>query len=282
MSQSAAEGDVLLEATGLAKAFPSGHNLLGRPKGWHQAVKGVDLHLARSRTLAIVGESGAGKSTVGRMVLRLVEPDEGQVHLDGTDVLAMPPRELRTLRRRMQMIFQDPFSSLDPRMVIEDAVGEPLLVHFGLKGSERRRKVLELLDRVGIAEHQAERYPYEFSGGQLQRIAIARALAVEPDLIVCDEPVAALDVSIRAQVLNLLAELQRERGVAYIFITHDLSLVPHVAHRVAVMQQGQIVEEGATSDLFAAPQHDYTRALLDAIPVADPRRRRRAGSASAA
>jgi oligopeptide transport system ATP-binding protein len=263
----------LLEAAGLAKSFPSGRNLLGRPTGWQHAVRDVDLRLARGETLAIVGESGAGKSTVGRMVLRLIEPDAGEVRLDGVDVLGLGRKELRALRKRMQMIFQDPFGSLDPRMVVEDAVGEPLTVHFGMQGAERRARVLELLDRVGIGEHQAERYPYEFSGGQLQRIAIARALAVEPDLIVCDEPVAALDVSIRAQVINLLHDLQRERGVAYVFISHDLSLVRLIAQRVAVMYEGSIVEEGETGSLFESPQHSYTRALLDAIPVADPRRR---------
>jgi oligopeptide transport system ATP-binding protein len=263
----------LLEASGLAKSFPSGRNLLGRPTGWRHAVRDVDLRLARGETLAVVGESGAGKSTVGRLLLRLIEPDAGEVRLDGTDVLALGRKELRSLRKRMQMIFQDPYGSLDPRMVVEDAVGEPLTIHFGMQGAERRARVLELLDRVGIGEHQAERYPYEFSGGQLQRIAIARALAVEPDLIVCDEPVAALDVSIRAQVINLLHDLQRERGVAYVFISHDLSLVRLIAQRVAVMYQGAIVEEGETVSLFENPRHPYTRALLDAIPVADPRRR---------
>lgn len=265
--------DVLLEATGLTKSFPAGTNVLGRATGWQHAVRGVDLRVARGETLAVVGESGAGKSTAGRLVLRLIEPDAGQVRLDGIDVLSLRAKPLRTLRKRMQMIFQDPYGSLDPRMVVEDAVGEPLTVHFGTRGDERRRKVLELLDRVGIGEHQAERYPYEFSGGQLQRIAIARALAVEPDLIVCDEPVAALDLSIRAQVVNLLHELQRERGVAYVFISHDLSLVRLIADRVAVMYLGSVVEEGATAALFANPRHPYTRALLDVIPVADPRRR---------
>jgi oligopeptide transport system ATP-binding protein len=265
--------ETLLEASGLTKSFPSGTNLLGRATGWTHAVRGVDLHVARGETLAVVGESGAGKSTVGRLVLRLIEPDAGQVRLDAIDVLALGSGDLRALRKRMQMIFQDPYGSLDPRMVIEDAVGEPLTVHFGMRGAERRARVLELLDRVGIGEHQAERYPYEFSGGQLQRIAIARALAVEPDLIVCDEPVAALDVSIRAQVINLLHELQRERGVAYIFISHDLSLVRRIARRVAVMYQGSVVEEGEAATLFATPRHPYTQALLDVIPVADPRRR---------
>jgi oligopeptide transport system ATP-binding protein len=265
--------ETLLEATGLTKRFPTGTDVLGRPTGWTDAVQGVDVRVGRGETLAIVGESGAGKSTVGRMVLRLVEPDAGSVRLDGVDVLALGSKPLRALRKRMQMVFQDPFSSLDPLMVVEDAVGEPLTVHFGLKGDERRQRVLELLDRVGIGEHQAERYPYEFSGGQLQRIAIARALAVEPDLIVCDEPVAALDVSIRSQVINLLRELQRERGVAYVFISHDLSLVRRIAGRVAVMFQGAVVEEGETATLFANPRHPYTQALLEVIPVADPRRR---------
>jgi peptide/nickel transport system ATP-binding protein len=273
-AERAAGIEPLLVAEGLVKTFPVGRSLLGRPTEHRHAVRGVDLHVARGETLAVVGESGAGKSTVGRMVLRLVEPDEGQVRLDGIDLLVLQPRPLRALRRRMQMIFQDPFSSLDPRMVVEDAVAEPLVVHFGTKGPGRRRRVLELLDRVGIAEHHAERYPHELSGGQLQRIAIARALAVEPDLIVCDEPVAALDVSIRGQVVNLLQDLQEERGVAYVFISHDLSLVRHIAHRVAVMRQGEVVEEGATAALFDAPQHEYTRTLLDAIPVPDPRRRR--------
>ena len=268
------ETEVLLEATGLTKSFPAGRNLVGRPTRWTRAVDGVDLRVARGETLAVVGESGAGKSTLGRLLLRLIEPDEGRVVLDGTDVLALRSKELRALRKRMQMIFQDPFGSLDPRMVVEDAVAEPLVVHFGMQGSERRSRVLELLDRVGIGEHQAERYPHEFSGGQLQRIAIARALAAEPDLIVCDEPVAALDVSIRAQVVNLLHELQRERGVAYVFISHDLSLVRLIAQRVAVMYQGRVVEEGETGAVFDNPQHSYTQALLDAIPVPDPRRRK--------
>ncbi|MFV2179026.1 ABC transporter ATP-binding protein [Actinomadura sp. LOL_016] len=265
--------EVLLEATGLKKSFPTRRSLVGRPTGWTHAVRGVDLRVRRGETLAVVGESGAGKSTVGRLVLRLIRPDAGEVRLDGTDVLALPAKRMRALRKRMQMIFQDPYSSLDPRMVVAEAVGEPLTVHFGLKGAERRKRVLELLDRVGIAEHQTERYPHEFSGGQLQRIAIARALAVEPDLVVCDEPVAALDVSIRAQVINLLRELQRERGVAYVFVSHDLSLVRLIADRIAVMYQGEVVEEADTATLFADPRHPYTRTLLDVIPVADPRRR---------
>jgi oligopeptide transport system ATP-binding protein len=262
----------LLRATGLTKAFRSGGGLFSA-KHVHQAVRGVDVVVDRGETLAVVGESGAGKSTVGRLVLRLIEPDEGTIVLDGTDVRALGTKQLREMRKQAQMIFQDPFSSLDPRMVVEDALAVPLKLHFGLKGAELRRRVLELLDRVGIAEHQAERYPYEFSGGQLQRIAIARALAVEPDLIVCDEPVAALDVSIQAQVINLLDDLQRDQHVAYVFISHDLSLVQIIADRLAVMYQGLVVEEGPSASIFAGPRHPYTRALLDVIPVPDPRRR---------
>jgi oligopeptide transport system ATP-binding protein len=265
----------LLEATGLTKSFASGKSsLLRRSAEPAYAVRGVDLRVARGETVAVVGESGAGKSTLGRMILRLIEPDEGSIRLDGIDVRAMHRKDLRVLRKRMQMIFQDPYSSLDPRMIVEDAVGEPLTVHFGMPRAQRRRKVLELLDRVGISESQSERYPHEFSGGQLQRIAIARALAVEPDLIVCDEPVAALDVSIRAQVINLLQDLQEERGVSYVFISHDLSLVRMIAHRIAVMYQGKVVEEGTPAELYANPRDPYTQALLEAIPVPDPRRRR--------
>jgi ABC-type oligopeptide transport system ATPase subunit len=271
--------EVLLEATGLSKSFPARRTLLGRTRDVHHAVQGVDLTVHRGETVAVVGESGAGKSTLGRLVLRLIEPDEGSIVLDGVDVRALRARQLRALRKRMQMIFQDPYSSLDPRMVIEDAVAEPLVLHFDLTADERRARVLDLLTRVGISEHQADRYPYEFSGGQLQRIAIARALAVEPDLIVCDEPVAALDTSIQAQVINLLHDLQEEHGVAYVFISHDLSLVRLIADRVAVMYQGRIVEEGPTASVFEDPQDPYTRALLDVIPVPDPRRRRARSSA---
>jgi oligopeptide transport system ATP-binding protein len=269
----------LLEATGLTKVFGTGRTLGSRPAEPTYAVRGVDLKVGRGETVAVVGESGAGKSTLGRMILRLIEPDDGTITLDGIDVRAMGRKELRSLRKRMQMIFQDPYSSLDPRMIIEDAVGEPLTVHFRMPSAQRRRKVLELLDRVGISEAQADRYPHEFSGGQLQRIAIARALAVEPDLIVCDEPVAALDVSIRAQVINLLQDLQEERGVSYVFISHDLSLVRLIAHRISVMYQGKVVEEGSPEEIYTNPSDPYTRALLEAIPVPDPSRRHFRGTA---
>jgi ABC-type oligopeptide transport system ATPase subunit len=271
----------LLEATGLHKGFPAGRSFLGRSRGTNHAVRGVDLTLARGETLAVVGESGAGKSTLGRMLLRLIEPDRGSVRLGDVELLALRPRELRATRRRMQMIFQDPYSSFDPRMVVADSVGQPLALHLGLRGTALRTRVLELLDRVGIAEDQADRRPDEFSGGQLQRIAVARALAVDPDLVVCDEPVAALDVSVRAQVIALLGELQRERGVSYVFVSHDLSLVRAIAHRVLIMQQGLVVEEGPAAEVFAHPSHPYTRALLDAVPVPDPRQRPARGRAPA-
>jgi len=264
----------LVEVEGLGKSFPARRDLLGRVVERHHAVRDVGFTIAPGETLGIVGETGAGKSTVGRMVLRLVEPDTGSVRLFGRDALALKGRELRSLRRRAQMIFQDPFSSLDPRMLVRDQVGEPLLVHRGLPRAERDELVVGLLERVGMRPDHLDRYPREFSGGQLQRIAIARALATDPDLIVCDEPVAALDVSIQAQVLNLLLDLQAERGIGFLFISHDLSLVRFLAHRTAVMKQGEIVEAGPTEQLFTDPQHEYTRALVSAIPRLVPRRRR--------
>lgn len=273
----------LVEASGLGKSFPAKRNLLGRVVERTHAVKDVGLTVGAGETLGIVGETGAGKSTVGRMVLRLVEPDTGSIRMFDQDVLALKGAELRRLRRRAQMIFQDPFSSLDPRMVIRDQVGEALTVHEGLTGTDRDARVLDLLKRVGMREDHMDRYPREFSGGQLQRIAIARALTTEPDFIVCDEPVAALDVSIQAQVLNLLLDLQAERGIGFLFISHDLSLVRFLAHRTIVMQRGEVVEQGPTEQLFSDPEHPYTRALVSAIPSARPRRRQvRAAAAAAA
>ncbi|WP_181784541.1 ATP-binding cassette domain-containing protein, partial [Pseudonocardia pini] len=221
--------DPLVEVDGLGKSFPGKRNLIGRVVERNHAVRDVGFTIAPGQTLGIVGETGAGKSTVGRMVLRLIEPDSGSVRMFGQDVLALKGRELRTLRQRAQMIFQDPFSSLDPRMLIRDQVGEPFTVHRGLPRAERDDLVVGLLERVGMRTDHLDRYPREFSGGQLQRIAIARALATDPDFIVCDEPVAALDVSIQAQVLNLLLDLQAERGIGFLFISHDLSLVRFLA-----------------------------------------------------
>lgn len=270
---SAVTGEPVLRVKGLAKAYVTKRNILGRPTAHFMAVNGVDLVVHRGETVAVVGESGAGKSTVGRLALRLIEPTAGGIEFDGVDLRAVPRAQLRRMRSRMRMIFQDPYSSLDPTTVVGDIVAEPLSVHTDLDAEARRAKVLDLFRRVGLDAHHLDRYPYEFSGGQLQRIAIARAIATEPDIIVCDEPVAALDMSIRAQVVNLLRDLQTERSIAYLFITHDLSLVRLIADRVIVMYQGEIVESASTEELFAAPQHAYTRALLAAVPVPDPSRR---------
>lgn len=267
--------DNLLEVSGLNKSYVTKRNVLGRPTRTLHAVKDVSFNLKRGETVGIVGETGAGKSTVGRLVLRLIEADSGSVVFDGQEIMELGKKDLRSLRQRAQMIFQDPFSSLDPRMVIRDAVGEPFTVHQGLRGEERDTRVLELLERVGMRVDQLDRYPREFSGGQLQRIAIARALTTEPDFIVCDEPVAALDVSIQAQVLNLLVDLQHERGLGYLFISHDLSLVRFLAHHVVVMYMGEVVEAGPTEQLFSDPQHPYTQKLISAIPSARPSRQRR-------
>ncbi|NMD61343.1 UNVERIFIED_ORG: oligopeptide transport system ATP-binding protein [Nocardia globerula] len=263
----------VLEIDGLVKSFVKKRNILGMPSEHTHAVKDVSFTLEKGRTRAIVGESGAGKSTIGRMALRLATPDTGSVKLFGEDIMKMSAKDVRKLRRRATMIFQDPFSSLDPRMLIGQSVAEPLTLHTELRGKARKQKVEELLDRVGLRVDQLDKYPHEFSGGQLQRIAIARALATEPELIVCDEPVAALDVSIQAQVLNLLQDLQRERGISYLFISHDLALVKMFAHDVTVMRRGEVVESGSTEQIFNDPQDPYTKELLSAIPVMNPRKR---------
>jgi len=234
------------------------------------AVRGVSLTIGRGETLGLVGESGCGKSSLARGALRLVEPAAGSVRFDGTDVLALAPRPLRALRQRMQIIFQDPWSSLNPRMRVGAAIREGLEIHRLATGAEADRRVGDLLEEVGLPRDAAAHYPHAFSGGQRQRIGIARALAVEPELIVCDEPVSALDVSVQAQVLNLLADLQARRGLSYLFISHDLAVVRHIAPRVAVMYLGRIVEEGPAETLFTAPRHPYTQALLSAVPVPDP------------
>ncbi len=256
-------GPPLLELDGVRKHFPLGRGPRGRNAV--RAVDGVSLSVARGEVLAIVGESGCGKSTLGRVALRLIEPDRGRVRLGGEDLLALRPAALRAQRRRMQLIFQDPFGSLDPRMTVEAAIAEPLRLHRLHRGRERAR-VAELLERVGLRPELARRWPHEFSGGQRQRIAIARALATEPELVIGDEPVSALDVSVQAQVLNLLADLIRELGLTFVLISHDLGVVRQIADRVAVMYLGRIVEEGPAEDVLRRPRHPYTRALLAAVP----------------
>jgi peptide/nickel transport system ATP-binding protein/oligopeptide transport system ATP-binding protein len=264
----------LLEADGLTKHFVAQRSILGLPRATVKAVDDVSFTLDAGETLALVGESGSGKSTLGRLVLRLIEPTAGTVRFEGVDVAMLSETGPRGLRRHAQLVFQDPYASLNPRMTVGEILGEPLALHGVVPPERRRSRVGELLNLVGLEPRFARRYPHEFSGGQRQRIAIARALAVEPKLIVCDEPVSALDVSIRAQILNLLRDLQRRFGLAYLFISHDLAVVKHIADRVAVMNFGRIVETAPADVLFANPRHPYTRALLAAIPVPSPRRRR--------
>jgi oligopeptide/dipeptide ABC transporter ATP-binding protein len=261
----------LLDVQGLVKHFPVKSGAFGRVSAHVRAVDGVDFHVNEGETLAIVGESGCGKSTVGRLVLRLLEPTSGQVRFEGDDLLALDQDQMRARRRRLQVIFQDPYASLNPRMTVGAMLGEPLWLHR-LVGNDQQRntRIAELLELVGLRPDHVRRYPHEFSGGQRQRIAIARALAVEPRLIVADEPVSALDVSIQAQVINLMKQLQQRFGLAYIFISHDLAVVKHIADRIAVMYLGKIVETATADELFRNPRHPYTRALLSAVPLPDP------------
>jgi oligopeptide/dipeptide ABC transporter ATP-binding protein len=260
----------VLEVQDLKKHFVIQKGVLRRSAGHVFAVDGVSFSIARGETLGLVGESGCGKSTVGRAVLRLIEPTDGSIKLDGQDITHISKAELRPYRRQMQIIFQDPFSSLDPRMSAGDIVGEPLRVHRIARGKSRTARVAELFERVGLRKAQMSNYPHQFSGGQRQRIGIARALALSPKLIIADEPVSSLDVSIQAQVLNLLMDLQRELGLAYLFISHNLAVVEHISHRIAVMYLGRIVEYTDKKSLFTTPLHPYTELLLSAVPVPDP------------
>jgi oligopeptide/dipeptide ABC transporter ATP-binding protein len=265
------ERDVLLDVEGVSKHFPIKEGLLQRTTGAVRAVDEITFQIRRGETLGLVGESGSGKTTLGRTLLRLIEPTAGRATFDGEDVFAMGTEALRRFRRRAQIVFQDPFGSLNPRMTVGEAIAEVLAVHGLARGREGERRVAELLERVGLSPEHARRYPHEFSGGQRQRVGIARSLAVEPEFLVLDEPVSALDVSVQAQVLNLLKDLQADLGLTYLFIAHDLSVVEHVSDRIAVMYLGRIVELGSAGQVLSEPRHPYTRALLSAVPVAEPR-----------
>jgi oligopeptide/dipeptide ABC transporter ATP-binding protein len=272
----------LLELSGLSKRFAARvpwpkaakrrwWQALAQRNATVRAVESVDLQIFAGETLGLVGESGCGKSTLGRTLLRLLDPSSGTIRFDGVDITSMPQRQLRPLRRKMQMIFQDPYASLNPRMSVGDAIAEPLIIHrLAATASERKQRVAELLTRVGLDSDAATRYPHEFSGGQRQRVGIARALAVKPRFLVCDEPISALDVSIQAQIVNLLSDLQEAEQLTYLFISHDLKIVQHISDRIAVMYLGRVVELGPARTVYRRPQHPYTKALLSAVPVPSP------------
>lgn len=263
-------GDTLLEVHDLKKHFPIKGGVFSKTIGHVYAVDGISFSLQSGETLGLVGESGCGKSTTGRTILRLIEPTDGSVKFEGQEITDLDKGNMRSLRREMQIIFQDPYASLNPRMTVGSIIGEPLEIHKIAKGSEKEDQVASLLEKVGLRSEDMRKYPHEFSGGQRQRIGIARALGLNPKLIVCDEPVSALDVSIQAQVINLLEDLQEEFGLSYLFIAHNLNVVEHISNRVAVMYLGKIVELTTDTELYANPQHPYTEALLSAVPVPDP------------
>jgi len=260
----------LLEVKHLKKHFPIKGGVFSKIIGYVYAVDDINFTLGKGETLGLVGESGCGKSTTGRTILRLIEPTEGMISFEGQDITHLDKGAMRALRREMQIIFQDPYASLNPRMTVGSIIGEPLEIHKIAKGSEKEERVASLLQKVGLRAEDMRKYPHEFSGGQRQRIGIARALALNPKLIVCDEPVSALDVSIQAQVINLLEDLQAEFGLSYLFIAHNLNVVEHISNRVAVMYLGQIVELASDEELYKNPQHPYTEALLSAVPIPDP------------
>lgn len=263
------KNDIILEVKDLCKYFPAKKGLF-KGKSYVKAVDKVSFTLRRGETLGLVGESGCGKTTTGRTILKLYEPTSGQIIFNGQDITKYSPKQMVSLRKKMQMIFQDPYASLDPRMTVGDIIGEAIDVHKLMTGEERTERIRSLLSRVGLMSDHINRYPHEFSGGQRQRIGIARALAVEPDFIVCDEPISALDVSIQAQVINMLEELQEELGLTYLFIAHDLSMVKHISTHIGVMYLGQMVEKGESNEVYSNPKHPYTQALLSAVPIPDP------------
>lgn len=262
--------DELLQVTDLVKHFPAKGGLLSPGSGAVQAVDGVSFNLSAGETLGIVGESGCGKSTLSRLLVRLINPTHGSIRFQGQELTSLRGRDLRAARRQIQMVFQDPFASLDPRMTVAEIVAEPLRAHGEFNGRDGERRVQDLLDRVGLSPDQSMRFPHEFSGGQRQRIAIARALALHPRVLVLDEPVSALDVSTQANVINLLMELQEDLGLAYVFVAHNLAVVRQIADRVAVMYLGKFAEEGDTAEVYGDPRHPYTQALLSAVPITDP------------
>lgn len=278
MAENGSTKTPLLRVRNLKKHFPLRKGLFSRVVAHVKAVDGVSFDLQKSETLGLVGESGCGKTTTGRLILRLIEPTTGEIYLEGkdTNLAELPNRLWMPYRRRMQMIFQDPFSSLNPRMPVGSIIGEALAIHkLAARGQARQKRIRQLLDQVGLSSEAAKKFPHEFSGGQRQRIGIARALAVSPDIIIADEPVSALDVSIQAQVINLMEDLQREMNLSYLFISHDLSVVGHLCHRVAVMYLGKIVELGTNAEIMKTPRHPYTRALLSAVPVIEKEHRRK-------
>ena len=270
MTAQTVQAEPLLQVRGLEKKFPIRGGLLQRPVGWVKAVDDLSFDLNRGEVLGLVGESGSGKTTAGRSILRLIEPTAGSIRFDGEEVTGLPPAKMRALRRRMQIVFQDPYASLDPRQRVRDVIGEALTIHNIGTRADRRDRIAALLQKVGLTADAMDRFPHEFSGGQRQRIGIARALAVEPDFIVADEPVSALDVSVQAQVVNLLDDLRRELGLAVLFIAHDLAVVRYISDRVAVLYLGRLMELAPSDSLYDHPRHPYTRALLSAAPEPDP------------